>query len=660
VRLILAHWPPEQIRPGDMFFTNDPWWGALHANDGILAMPIFWEGELVAWSGIVMHDSDVGSPVPGSFVNGAVDRFGEAPLFPAIRMVEGFEPLRDVERAYLRNSRTPELNALNMRARVAALRLTHGRVCELIGHYGLPTFRAAQEGIIDYVERVVRTRLREIPDGTWSAHGYHDGDGVHNVIYPIHCRVTKDADGLIVDMTGTSPQAPGAINCARPALEGVVMGVILTYLCYDLPWAIGGLRRIAEIVSAEGTLNNARSPAGVSMASTTATLTTQDVVAHAFARMLLASAAHGDEAQASWTPGISGAVIVAARPAGAPDVGPVTDFFSGGGGARSFADGIDSGGIFHAMGSRLANCEMVESRTPVLQIYRRELRDGGGPGRYRGGVPVEFATVPHKLPLRPAALNTLASGVAVPAGRGLSGGAPGAAARNLVLRDSNVRALFRDGVVPLRAEEIDAAARDRLPAKSVVSVDHDDVIIGSLAGGGGFGDPLRREPAAVARDVAAGLVGAHAAREIYGVSVSADGAFDETPRAAIRTQRLAAGRQVGPAPEGGTKLEGEVLTPLADTLELVAPPSGGRAIRCTVCHRRLAAAEDDPRRGALMRELPLLAASPHNADCLPDYVLREYSCPGCATAFACDVQRSDAAPLPEARLSGTAAGSLTP
>ena len=74
-----------------MFFTNDPWWGALHANDGILAMPIFWQGPLVAWSGIVMHDDDVGSPVPGSFVTGAADRFGEAPLFPAIRMAEGFE-----------------------------------------------------------------------------------------------------------------------------------------------------------------------------------------------------------------------------------------------------------------------------------------------------------------------------------------------------------------------------------------------------------------------------------------------------------------------------------------------------------------------------------------------------------------------------------------
>ena len=267
VRRVLADWPAEEIREGDMFFTNDPWWGALHANDGILAMPIFWEGRLVAWSGIVMHDSDVGSPVPGSFVTGAVDRFGEAPLFPAIRMVVDFEPLVDVERAYLRNSRTPELNALNMRARVAALRMTYRRITELIERYGIDTFLAAQEAIIDYVERVVRSRLADIPDGTWFAHGYHDHDGVNELIYPLCCRLTKDRDGLLFDLTGTAPQAPGPINCARPALEGAVMGVILTFLCYDLPWAIGGLRPLARIEVPDGTLVSAASPAAVSMAS---------------------------------------------------------------------------------------------------------------------------------------------------------------------------------------------------------------------------------------------------------------------------------------------------------------------------------------------------------------------------------------------------------
>src|SRR6202521_6223470 len=97
--------------------------------------------------------------------------------------------------------------------------------------------------------------------------GYHDHDGNNNEMYPICVRLIKRGDGLVVDVKGPSHQAPGPINCARPAMEGAIMGVILTFLCYDLPWAIGALRNVVEIVSEPGTLNNAREPAAVSMAS---------------------------------------------------------------------------------------------------------------------------------------------------------------------------------------------------------------------------------------------------------------------------------------------------------------------------------------------------------------------------------------------------------
>jgi N-methylhydantoinase B len=653
VRKIIADWPEEEIRPGDMFFTNDPWWGALHANDGILAMPIFWEGELVAWSGIVMHDDDVGSPVPGSFVSGAADRFGEAPLFPGIKMVEDFEPLADIERAYLRNSRTSELNALNMRARVAALRMTYQRVQELIGEYSLEAFVAAQEGIISYVERVVRSRLREIPDGDWYSMGYHDHDGNNNVMYPICVRLIKHGDRLVVDLTGTSPQAPGSINCARPSMEGAIMGVILTFLCYDLPWAIAGLRNIVEIISQEGTLNNALSPAGVSMGSTMAPLSTQDVAAQAFAKMMLCSERYRGEAQANWTPGVNGSLLIAGNPDGEPFVGAITDFFSGGGGARTFTDGIDSGGIFHSMASRMANAETVESRVPVLQVYRRELPDAGGPGRFRGGVAVEFATVPHKLPIRPAGLNNVGSGISVPAGRGLSGASPGAAARNFVLRGSNLDELFAAGRIPLSADEVDSREVDVVAAKSFTTLDEGDLLIGVLASGAGFGDPLRRDPHSVVRDVHEGLVSPERARSVYGVAL-ADGRLDESETLAVREQfraeRLAQGRAVEGDAGGGTVEGGTVLHPVSDSVEAVEH-DGERSLRCSVCNYRFGGYEHDHKRSALMRERPLTDVSQHNWLCLEEFVLREFYCPGCATALAADVQRRDDPIMDETKLS---------
>ena len=645
VRRVLAEWPAEEIREGDMFFTNDPWWGALHANDGILAMPIFWDGELVAWSGIVMHDSDVGSPVPGSFVTGAVDRFGEAPLFPAIKLVERFEPRRDVERAYLRNSRTPEQNALNMRARVAALRTTHGRIGELVERYGIATFHAVGEGIIAYIERVVRSRLREIPDGSWQARGFHDHDGSSDAIYPICCRLTKRAEQLCFDMSGTAPQAPGPINCTRPALEGVILGVILTVLCHDLPWAIGGLREIAQIEAADGTLVTALSPAAVSMASIMAGLSVQDVVAHAVAQMLLCSERHRSEAQASWSPGICGGTFAATLRDGSTSIALLSESFGGGGGAREFADGIDSGGVFHSMGSRIANVEALESRGQLLEIYRREARDGGGAGRFRGGAGLEFAVTPHKLE-GAGRLITRSSGVTIPGGHGLAGGRPGSPVAAVVLRGSNVRELFAGGAVPTSEQQLSARQLLVLEAKALTAIEPGDVVIAGSPGGAGYGDPLRREPELVARDVRAGLVSEAGARDGYGV-VAPGGvcqrAETERVREAIRAARLREGRLLFDPAAPVERAAAERGRPVSDTIAVA-----GRWLRCIVCGQALGAHDADPLGTGSVRELPLSALGARFARCRPDYVLREHACPGCGTAFAAVVEPAAAGALEDA------------
>jgi N-methylhydantoinase B len=646
VGLVLAEWG-DDIHDGDMFFSNDPWWGALHANDGILVAPIFWDGRLIAWAGIVMHDNDVGSSVPGSWVTGARDRFDEAPLIPAVRIAEGFQIRTDIERVYLRNSRTAELNALNMRARTAALRATHERIHELVAQYGIDAFLAAQEGILDHVEDVLRGRLAELPDGTWSASGYHDHDGNTDAVYRLCCSLTKNGDRLVFDMAGTSPQAPGPINCTRPALTAAVMGVVLSALCYDLPWSIGGVKRIVDIVSEPGTLNNAENPAPTSMASIAATLSTQDTVAEAMARMLECSEVHRAEAQATWSPGICTGSFSAVNADGQYTVTPIGNSFGGGGGARTNADGIDTGGIMHSMASRIPNVETVESRSPLVQLYRRELRDGGGAGRYRGGVGIEFAAIPHKT-RGGAVANTLASGVAMPNGHGLSGGRPGAAVSNVVLRDSDVRVQFRRGRVPQGGDEIAASTTHLQAAKELARLGDDDVLLGIIGNGGGYGDPLRREPASVARDVRHGLVSPELAGDVYGVVLHAgDVDADATivRRDALRRERLQAGTP-GPAvrPAAGRVLEGTLLHPVTDTVEAVRH-EGAVVLRCTLCLHSFGDYDADLRSASTMRELALADATPGNRHCDERFVLREYCCPGCGTAVATDVQHRDEPPL---------------
>jgi N-methylhydantoinase B len=655
IRKLLADWPADDFHEGDMFYTNDPWWGALHANDGIMASPLFYGGQLVAWTGIVMHDDDVGGPVPSSFVLGARDRFGEAPLFPALRIVENWELKRDIERARLRNSRTPEVNALNMRARVAALRATQERLTELIGRYGLTAFLQSQDGIIDYVERVVRGRLRAIPDGTWFAQGYLDHDGTSDLVYQVCCRVTKRGDGLDIDFEGTSAEAAGPVNCPRPAMEGAVVGCLLLALCYDLPWSVGALRRIVEIRSREGSINNASGTAAASLSSIQGTLVTQDVTASALAKMLLCSDRFRSEAQASWAAGHPGAAMAATGRDGKYAVGAISDTFAGGGGARTFRDGIDSGGIYHSMGSRLANAETCEDRRPFLQLYRTESCDSGGAGRYRGGVCVAFGSVPHKERSDVTVL-TLSSGVEMPGGIGLAGGAPGAAVSNVVLRDSDVWARLGAGAVPRAEEEVEGGRTDPLAAKDLITVGHDDVVASVTNAGSGYGDPLRREPAAVARDVADGYVSPQAARESYGV-VLRDGQADEEAtarlRAALRAERLEQSRPPADGSgTGGNARARSVLHPVADAVEAVATETGPR-IRCTECHRDLGGYADDYKRSLCYRERPLTALTPLNGRCRTDrFVAREFFCPGCGVQLAVDVTDRDEPVRDECRFFG--------
>ena len=254
-----------------------------------------------------------------------------------------------------------------------------------------------------------------------------------------------------------------------------MIGVVLISLCYDLPWTVGALRQLVEIVSEEGTINNAVGDAAVSMASVQGTLCTQDVVANAVGKMLLCT----DKFR------VRGAGVLGARHQlrradrdgpGELSVEAVIDAFPGGGGARSFTDGIDSGGIYHSMGSRIGNAETFESRSPVLQLYRREICDTGGSGRYRGGVTVGFGHVVHKAESA-ATLGLTASGAAMPGGFGLAGGAPGAAVSNVILRRTDVHDQLAGGLIPVDADVLTAERVDVRQAKDFTEVGPDDFVI---------------------------------------------------------------------------------------------------------------------------------------------------------------------------------------
>jgi N-methylhydantoinase B len=243
------------------------------------------------------------------------------------------------------------------------------------------------------------------------------------------------------------------------------------------------------------------------------------------------------------------------------------------------------------------------------------------------------------------------SGVAHPEPKGASGGSPGSIQGNIVLRDADIMGLFRKGAIPTTITE--AGGKLELPqAKDATKLKATDVWICTNNGGGGYGDPLDREPASVARDVKLDLMTVAEAAGQYGVAIGASGAVDEAKttklRADRRAERMKKGRRLGDDWKPGLKFEGNQLFRYGENFA-VRETEAGAAIGCLRCGHVLCAAHEDPRQRSLMVEQELSELSPRNARGKEkEIVIRKFCCPGCATVFSTDVQlRTDDPRTPE-------------
>lgn len=520
VEAVLERFP--DVRDGDMFITNDPWVGAIHFNDFVAVTPIFADGEIIAWGALVMHYQDVGGPVPGSFVVGATNVFEECPIITPLKLMDAGRYCTEVETLILRNTRTPMMNGLNLRATVASQTTTKRRVLEIVEQYGKDVFLAATGQIQDEVEQRVQRRLAEIPDGEWYDHVYLDHDGVNYELYEVKLRLIKRGGKLTFDFTGTSPQAPGMINGTVSGLRGGVMVAMLVMLAYEMPWSTGGLKRIVEIISEPGTINNCEYPAACSGGSVCAEEATENVAGTVVGKMLGASAGLRDEAMTVWYPYFNLVILAGQDQYGGPLAHLMMDNSAGGGGARRWGDGVDCGGYFESVSAVCPNVESNEKVFPILELFRRRAAGSYGHGRYRGGTGIEVGTISYDID-RDLEVIITTHGAAQPGAPGLYGGFPCALNSNVIARDADARKQLLAGQIVQREAEVAADGREVLEAKARTVLHAGDMLFTRNEGGPGFGDPLLRAPELVARDVRTGLCREHDARDIYGVVLAANG-----------------------------------------------------------------------------------------------------------------------------------------
>ncbi len=518
------------IYPGDIFLLNDPYLAAIHQSDVYLISPIHYQDRLMGWSATFVHVMDIGAMSPGGNSPGATEICHEGIRIPGIKLVEQGKLRKDLFDAFINMTRQPVMVGLDLKCEIAANNVANARMQALFEQFGPETVTAVSREMLHYSESILRKRIAEIPDGSWSETGSINAGDTWNV----HATLHKKGERLLFDFTGSSPQAKKGINLPYHATFGACYEAILYTLAYDLPKNHGALNTI-EIIAPPGTVVNPTPPAPVSLNTTSGGATAKFVANSAMMQMLATSDKWRGEVMAL------DAGHRLARHAGVNQhgnyyVSTLSEGALDGTGARSYRDGDDTG---HGLSSH--NIEWLEANFPLLFLFRRNIKGGGGAGKYRGGTGSESALTVHDAP--EGKIRGVALGVAGlrNSGQGIFGGYPGAPSLLMLTEGACVEEKIAQGKSPDQLDEL--GGQSRLLPYCEFDIQRNDILYMRVASGGGFGDSLDREPERVFKDLEDGVISREEARDLYGVVVAGDGAevdqaATERLRADLRKKRL--------------------------------------------------------------------------------------------------------------------------
>jgi N-methylhydantoinase B len=546
------------IRDGDLFLQNDPWVGANHQMDTALFGPVFVDGQLFCWLYNCLHQYEIGGIQPGGFIQDAQDVYSEPTFMPPIKLVEEGRIREDIVDMWIRRSRLPELMALELNSQVAGLRTARQRLEDIISRYGAETVKTAMYRMIDNTAKVVGDRLARLPDAVWRDERYfagaHPDDPKH---YRLSMSFEKRGDRLRVSNLGTDA-ATGSVNLSPGNFRACVLVGLLPTLAYDQQLCAAGVLRQLDFEYAPGAISSASHPSAVSPSmGSVATLNQSHGLG---AKMVSGNPELARHAFSSSTLHTMSTNFVTGRtPDGRPMGWTILDMLAGGTGAFNHRDGIDYGPSVSAVAHHFSDVEKFERDTPYLFLYRRELPDAAGHGRFRGGTTYAAAWVGDTDD--PLTMSSTGFVKSVSMGIGTAGGLPATGGRVWHAENAGVREAFAAGTVPSGPDALrELAPHGFTPgARADNRLGVDDVFELIANPGAGWGDPLDREPARVARDLAAGRLRPADANGIYGVVTDSDGQVDPAAtaelRMTIRRERLSAARPARKPLEGTSPLD---------------------------------------------------------------------------------------------------------
>lgn len=480
----------EDICPGDVFLVNDPYRGGTHFCDVRVIRPVFYQGELIALMQSNGHWADVGGSTPGSFDINAKEHFGEGMRIPPIRIWEKGVFKEDVANLLLANMRLSNERLGDLRAQAEATRVGEEQLLRLIEKYGKDVVVTAFEEVQNYVERVARSRIASLPDGTWETVDYIDMDpAVGEGLIPIQVKMTITGDEIHYDLSGTHPYIGCFLNATfGSAFSGIVAGTKTFFP--DVPLN-SGFYRVINANLPENTVVNAPHPVAVTGFCSGAYEKIMNAIfelwSHVMPERALACCFNLEYLLiGGWD-----------RREGYQNYFMWYDWMAGGHGGRSGTDGANAMSPLFGLGLSIQPIEGQERLTPVVTSKHQILIDSGGPGKFRGGCGVEKGGF---LTQMDRSVMSYCCDRSRSVTWGLFGGLP-SNPHGAWLNPGTEKEQFLGTVF------------------SNVPVEQGDSFIRPSAGGGGLGDPLERDPHSVLEDVIDGYVSIERARKDYGVII---------------------------------------------------------------------------------------------------------------------------------------------
>jgi N-methylhydantoinase B len=498
----------EPIEAGDVYFTNHMDVGGSHVSDVKAIAPIYLDDELFCWIANCAHWPDVGGAFSTGYVAGT-EIFQEGVVISPVRFYRRGELDHEMVQLVLGNVRGPSERLGDLRAQVAAIRRGERRIGELVDKYGKDTVRAFFGRYLDYTETRVRKEIESLPNGTYEFVDSMDNNGIGDDPVRIQVAVTIEGDHVHCDFTGSDPQVAGPIN-GTPSVVLAGVNFALRGVTDPLIPINDGVYRPVTFHAPRGSWLNANPPAAHQHSTHETGNRVMDVVLGALSKAIpdkVPAAMHGTS---------SIMIVTGEHPEFPGESYVLYECVAGGFGGRPGLDGID--GIRTGMGNaKNIPVEVAEVEYPVVTEWYQLEQDSGGPGQYRGGMALEraFRIKSSETHTDGALCISVCERCVIPP-YGLHGGEPG--------RPGRWRVQHGNGT-----EEVIRGKDHRLLAPG-------EVFRGRAPGGGGWGDPLARDPQAVLEDYVDERISPDQARDTYGVVIGTDNTVDANATEALRAE----------------------------------------------------------------------------------------------------------------------------